>query len=53
MAESQTHTQSTDNQSRPDSCRCEQPLPTQRAERKGAAHTVCLRCGQRIPPRLR
>jgi hypothetical protein len=36
-----------------DVCRCNDPLPVQRAERKGAAATVCMRCEQRIPPRLR
>jgi hypothetical protein len=48
-------TQTTDKASelRSDICRCEEPLPVHRAERKGAAVTVCMRCGQRIPPRLR
>ena len=36
-----------------DACLCERPLPSQRAERKGAAVTVCLRCGLRVPLRLR
>ncbi len=32
-------------------CACERPLPRQRAERKGAARTICDRCG--LPVRLR
>lgn len=35
-----------------ETCGCDQPLPVQRAERKGAAVTVCLSCGLRIPLRL-
>lgn len=34
-------------------CGCERPVPTQRAARKGAAATVCLRCGLPVPLRLR
>ena len=34
-------------------CSCADPIPTQRAERKGAALTICLRCGLRVPARLR
>jgi hypothetical protein len=34
----------------PDRCRCADPLPVERAERKGAAVVVCQRCG--LPPRL-
>ena len=34
-------------------CTCETPIPVERAERKGAAVTVCMRCGLRIPARLR
>jgi hypothetical protein len=34
-------------------CTCADPVPSQRAERKGAAVTVCLRCGLRIAARLR
>ena len=34
-------------------CACDDPLPVQRAERKGAAVVVCLRCGLRVPARLR
>ena len=33
-------------------CSCQTPIPVQRAERKGAALTVCLRCGLRGPARL-
>ena len=36
-----------------ETCRCDVPLPAERAERKGAAAIVCVRCGGRIPPRLR
>jgi hypothetical protein len=36
-----------------ETCRCAEPLPVVRAERKGAAVTVCRRCGSRIPVRLR
>jgi len=49
-----THLQSVSpNRAHIELCRCETPLPVQRAERKGAAVTVCARCGGRIPPRLR
>jgi hypothetical protein len=34
-------------------CRCSDPIPVQRAAWKGAAVTVCQRCGLRVPPRLR
>jgi hypothetical protein len=34
----------------PPTCSCEQPLPRIRAERKGAATTICDRCG--LPARL-
>ena len=34
-------------------CVCADPIPVQRAARKGAAVTVCQRCGLRVPPRLR
>lgn len=37
----------------PGTCACERPVPVQRAERKGAAQTVCLRCGNPVPTRLR
>lgn len=33
-------------------CSCADPIAVERAERKGAAMIVCLRCGLRIPPRL-
>jgi len=33
-------------------CSCADPIAVERAERKGAAVIVCLRCGLRIPPRL-
>ena len=42
-----THTLSTTT------CSCDKPVPVERAERKGAAVTVCLRCGLYVPPRLR
>lgn len=35
------------------SCRCDDPIPVQRAERKGAVVSVCQRCGLRVPLRLR
>jgi len=34
-------------------CECTDPIPVQRAERKGAAVTICQRCGLRVPLRLR
>ncbi len=34
-------------------CSCLDPIPVQRAERKGAALTICLRCGLRVAARLR
>jgi hypothetical protein len=37
----------------PEACSCSDPLPVERAERKGAAVVVCLRCGFRVPARLR
>ena len=37
----------------PGACSCERPLPIERAERKGAASVVCLRCGNPVPARLR
>ena len=37
----------------PGACACERPVPVVRAERKGAAETVCLRCGSPVPTRLR
>jgi hypothetical protein len=36
-----------------ETCACRDPIPVQRAERKGAALTVCQRCGLRVPARLR
>jgi hypothetical protein len=33
-------------------CGCPTPLPVERATRKGAAQTECLRCGRPIPLRL-
>jgi hypothetical protein len=36
-----------------DTCSCADPIPVQRAERKGAALTVCQRCGLRVAARLR
>lgn len=37
---------------REETCACADPLPVERAERKGAALTVCLRCGLRVKVRL-
>jgi len=34
-------------------CDCTDPIPVQRAARKGAAVTICQRCGLRVPLRLR
>ena len=39
--------------SSPDPCTCADPVPVERAERKGAAVVVCQRCGLRVPLRLR
>ena len=36
----------------PAACACSDPIPFERAERKGAAVVVCLRCGYRVPQRL-
>ncbi len=33
-------------------CTCVDPLPVERATRKGAAQRECLRCGKPIPLRL-
>jgi hypothetical protein len=33
-------------------CTCTKPLPVQRAVRKGAARTVCARCGLPLALRL-
>jgi hypothetical protein len=33
-------------------CTCEKPIPVERAERKGAAVTVCARCGDPVALRL-
>jgi len=33
--------------------RCADPIPTQHAKRKGAAVTICQRCGLRVRLRLR
>ena len=33
-------------------CSCGTPLPVERAKRKGAAVTVCARCGLPVPLRL-
>lgn len=33
-------------------CTCPAPIPVERAERKGAAHTECARCGKPVAPRL-
>jgi hypothetical protein len=37
----------------PETCSCADPIPVERAERKGAAVVVCQRCGLRVPARLR
>ena len=34
-------------------CDCTDPIPVQRGARKGAAVTICQRCGLRVPLRLR
>lgn len=36
-----------------ETCRCEHPLPIERATHKGASETVCARCGLPVPLRLR
>jgi len=36
----------------PRRCRCADPMPLERAERKGVAAFVCQRCGLRVPARL-
>ena len=36
-----------------EACACADPIPVQRAERKGAALTICLRCGLWVAARLR
>jgi hypothetical protein len=33
-------------------CRCADPIPVERATRKGAARTECIRCGRPIALRL-
>ena len=33
-------------------CECGTPVPVERAKRKGAAMTVCARCGLPVPLRL-
>jgi hypothetical protein len=35
-----------------ETCSCADPIPVQRAHRKGAALTICHRCGLRVPLRL-
>ena len=35
-----------------DHCTCPAPIPVERAERKGAAHTECARCAKPVAPRL-
>jgi hypothetical protein len=34
------------------SCTCEDPIPMERAVRKGVAQTICARCGGAIVLRL-
>ena len=36
-----------------ETCRCDDPIPVELAERKGAALRICQRCGLRLAPRLR
>jgi len=36
-----------------ETCTCVDPIPVQHASRKGAASTICQRCGLRIRLRLR
>jgi hypothetical protein len=36
----------------PKTCTCTQPIPVERAERKGASWTECARCTCPIPVRL-
>ncbi len=36
----------------PKTCTCAQPIPVERAERKGASWTECARCGRPLPVRL-
>jgi hypothetical protein len=38
--------------STPTTCTCPDPIPVERATRKGAAHTECLRCGRPMALRL-
>jgi hypothetical protein len=33
-------------------CSCEKPIPIERSERKGVAHTECVRCGLPLPLKL-
>jgi hypothetical protein len=35
-----------------ESCNCVQPVPVERAERKGAAWTECARCRLPVPVKL-
>jgi hypothetical protein len=37
----------------PHLCDCREPMPVERAARKGAALVVCQRCGLSVPARLR
>jgi hypothetical protein len=52
MSQTPTPTQ-TDPATSSEICTCEHPIRVHRAERKGAAITVCARCGLRVPARLR
>ena len=36
----------------PHLCACQEPMPVERAARKGAAVVVCQRCGLSVPARL-
>ena len=33
-------------------CDCREPMPEQRAERRGAARTYCTRCERELPLRI-
>ncbi len=48
----QTTTETPSTTKAQETCSCAAPLPTERAERKGAARTHCARCGLPIPIRL-
>jgi hypothetical protein len=35
-----------------ETCTCAEPVPMETAGRKGAARTICGRCGRPVAPRL-